>query len=87
MTVDLNPGQERRVRELIDSGVYKDAQAVVDRASRGQRRREVTRSDFRFWNVPSFSKYTIVYDSESRPWRIVRILRGARDIRRELRRK
>ena len=32
MTVDLNPEQERRVKELIASGVYQDAQAVVDRA-------------------------------------------------------
>jgi predicted transcriptional regulator len=32
MTVDLNPEQERRVKALIDSGRYQDAQAVVDRA-------------------------------------------------------
>ena len=32
MTVDLNPEQERRVKELIDSGRYPDAQSVVDRA-------------------------------------------------------
>ena len=32
MTVNLNPDQERRVRELIESGVYHDAQEIVDRA-------------------------------------------------------
>ncbi len=32
MTVNLTPDQERRVKELIASGAYRDAQDVVDRA-------------------------------------------------------
>jgi predicted transcriptional regulator len=32
MTVNLNPEQQRRIQDLIDSGLHVDAQNAVDRA-------------------------------------------------------
>jgi plasmid stabilization system protein ParE len=46
----------------------------------GRVRKEVTQHDVRFWLVHPYPNYLIVYDPETKPLQIVRIIHGARDI-------
>jgi antitoxin ParD1/3/4/toxin ParE1/3/4 len=47
----------------------------------GHLREDLTEEPVRFWSVHS---YLIVYDPETQPLQILRILHGARDVRRIL---
>ncbi len=50
----------------------------------GRVRPEVTTLPVRFWTVPRYPNYIVVYKPDSRPLEIVRVLHGMRDIRRIL---
>jgi antitoxin ParD1/3/4 len=50
----------------------------------GHIRRDLTHRPVRFWTLPRYRNYVIVYDPESHPLRIIRILHGALDIPRRL---
>ena len=41
----------------------------------------MTRRALRFWTVSPFKKYVVIYDPDTRPLRILRILHSARNIR------
>jgi plasmid stabilization system protein ParE len=47
----------------------------------GQKRPDLTRRALRFWMVGPFRKYVVIYDPDTRPLRVLRILHGARNIR------
>jgi plasmid stabilization system protein ParE len=47
----------------------------------GQIRPDLTRRALRFWTVNPFKNYVVIYDPDTRPLRILRILHGARNIR------
>jgi antitoxin ParD1/3/4 len=50
----------------------------------GHIRSDLTHRPVRFWTLPRFRNHIIVYDPESHPLRIIRILHGALDIPRRL---
>ena len=47
----------------------------------GRVRPEVTILPVRFWTVPRYPNYIVVYRPDSRPLEIVRVLHGMRDIK------
>jgi len=47
---------------------------------RGRTREEITPLPLRFWTVQAFPNYIIVYDPQSDPLQIIRILHGSRDL-------
>jgi antitoxin ParD1/3/4 len=50
----------------------------------GHVRSDLTDRNVRFWTLPHFSYYVIVYDPAFQPLRIIRVLHGATDIPRRL---
>ncbi|HIG26702.1 MAG TPA: type II toxin-antitoxin system RelE/ParE family toxin [Verrucomicrobiales bacterium] len=70
-------------QDIIDAvdRVIAEFQRVVSRLSvlpdMGHRREDLTGKDYRFWSVHS---YLIIYNPDSTPLQIVRILSGFRDI-------
>jgi len=52
----------------------------------GDIRRELTKLPVRFWTVPSYPNYVIVYRSDTKPLHIVRLLHAKRNIKAVLRR-
>ena len=46
----------------------------------GHTRRDLTLLPLRFWALPRYRKYIIVYDPATKPLRVLRILHGARDL-------
>ena len=51
----------------------------------GHVRPDLTKRPVRFWTVPRYSNYIIVYRPETQPLQIVRVLHGKRNLRRILR--
>jgi plasmid stabilization system protein ParE len=50
----------------------------------GRIRPELSQSPLRFWVVPRHPNYIIVYDPETKPLMIIRILHGKRNLKRIL---
>lgn len=50
----------------------------------GHVRGELTRLPLRFWTLQRYPNYIIVYDPESDPLQIIRILHARRDVKRIL---
>ena len=65
----------------VEEAIY-DACVMLARSPHaGHLRPDLTRRPLRFWTVSPFKKYVVIYDPDTRPLRILRILLGARDIR------
>jgi plasmid stabilization system protein ParE len=65
----------------VEEAIY-DACRLLARSPRaGQERPDLTRRALRFWTVSPFKKYVVIYDPDTRPLRILRILHSARNIR------
>jgi plasmid stabilization system protein ParE len=50
----------------------------------GTRRRDLTPLAVRFWTLPKFSNYVIVYRPETAPLQVVAVLHGKRDLKKVL---
>lgn len=67
--------------DRVEAAVYEACAFLADGPLRGHVREDLTSRPVRFWTVQRYPNYIVVYDPESRPLEIIRILRGARDIR------
>jgi antitoxin ParD1/3/4 len=72
--------------DRIQAAIYLACDLLVASPLAGHTRTDLTSLPVRFWNVPRFPNYLIVYDPASVPLAILRILHGARDVARELKR-
>jgi plasmid stabilization system protein ParE len=66
--------------DRVENAVYEACEAPL----RGHTRKDLTALPVRFWTLIRYRKYVIVYEPESRPLTIIRILHGARNVPREL---
>lgn len=71
-----NPTAADRVEEAI----YAACEILVNSPFIGTVRKDLTKLPVRFWLVPPFPNYFIVYDPEAKPIQIIRILHHARNI-------
>lgn len=69
-----NPDAARRVRTELREAMRK----LAVMPEMGHLRQDLARKPFRFWPVYS---YLIIYEPETEPLRVVRVLHGARDVR------
>lgn len=68
----------------VEEAIY-DACGLLARSSHtGHVRPDLTRRPVRFWTVSPFKKYVVIYDPDTHPLRILRILHGARNLRAQL---
>jgi antitoxin ParD1/3/4/toxin ParE1/3/4 len=65
----------------VASRLYDAFQMLCDSPGMGHRREDLTAAPVRFWPVWS---YLIVYKADPKPIEIVRVLHGARDVRKLL---
>jgi plasmid stabilization system protein ParE len=72
-----SPGAARRVVESLREAMAK----LADLPEMGHVREDLAPTPLRFWPIYS---YLVIYRPESRPLQVVRILHGARDVRRLL---
>lgn len=66
--------------DRVEEAIFLACELLAKSPLAGTVRRELTSLPVRFWVVPPFPNYFIVYDAETKPLRILRILHGARNI-------
>jgi len=71
-----NPEAADRVEEEI----YRACDLLANSPLAGHTRRNLTPLPLRFWVVPRYTNYLIVYDPEKEPLQIIRIIHGARNL-------
>jgi plasmid stabilization system protein ParE len=64
----------------VEVAVHNACAFLADGPLRGRTREEITPLPLRFWTVQAFPNYIIVYDPQSDPLQIIRILYGSRDV-------
>jgi len=64
----------------VEVAVHNACAFLAEGPLRGRTREEITPLPLRFWTVQAFPNYIIVYDPQSDPLQIIRILRGSRDV-------
>jgi plasmid stabilization system protein ParE len=65
----------------VEEAVYDACAFLVRSPHAGHTRPDLTRQAVRFWTVTPFKKYVVIYDPETQPLRVLRILHGARNVR------
>lgn len=65
----------------VEEEIYNSCELLANSPLAGTVRKDLTSLPVRFWLVPSFPNYFIVYDPETKPLQIIRILHRARNIR------
>lgn len=71
--------------DKVESELYDSCIFLASRPYAGHSRPDLTTRSVRFWTVPRFARYIIVYDPVPDPLRILRIFHGARNLAAELR--
>jgi plasmid stabilization system protein ParE len=66
--------------DRVEAAVFRTCDLLADSPLSGRVRNDLTRLPVRFWVVHPYSNYLIVYDPESKPLQVIRILHGARDL-------
>jgi plasmid stabilization system protein ParE len=75
-----NPNAADAVEEEIRS----TCALLAENPLQGHLRRDLTKRPLRFWTLPKYPNYMIVYDPHARPVAILRVLHGMRDLKRLL---
>jgi antitoxin ParD1/3/4 len=70
----------RDAADRVEAAVFRACELVAESPLAGRMRKDVTPLPLRFWVVHPYSNYLIVYDPESKPLHVIRILHGARDL-------
>jgi len=66
--------------DRVEAAIFRSCDLLADSPLAGRTRKDLTSLPLRFWVVSPYSNYLIVYDPESNPLRVIRILHGARDL-------
>jgi plasmid stabilization system protein ParE len=74
----------RDAADRVEAAIYDACTLLAKSPLSGQVRKEFTSRPVRFWIVPRFPNYLIVYRPDARPLEIIRILHGMRDVKRVL---
>jgi plasmid stabilization system protein ParE len=69
-----------RAADQVEAAIFRGCEILVGSPLAGQVRKDLTSLPVRFWVVHPYLNYLIVYDPESKPIRIIRILHGARNV-------
>lgn len=66
--------------DRVEAEIYAACEFLSIHSQAGHVRPALTHRPVRFWAVPRFPNYLLIYDPASQPLRILRILHGARDV-------
>jgi len=73
--------------DRVERAIYDACLSLAKAPLRGHSRKDLTALPVRFWTVPRYAKYVIVYDPAGKPLKIIRIFHGARNVARQLKTK
>jgi plasmid stabilization system protein ParE len=70
--------------DRVESAIYSACRFLANHPQAGHVRSDLTSHQVRFWALPRYTNYLIVYDPNPTPLRVLRILHGALDAEREV---
>jgi len=73
-----------KAADAVEEEIRSACALLAENPLQGHLRRDLTELPVRFWTVPKYPNYMIVYNPQARPLAIVRILHGMRDLKRLL---
>jgi toxin ParE1/3/4 len=68
-----------KAADRVESAILEACQRLSEFPMLGKSREDVTHAPVRFWTVPRFCNYCVVYLPETRPLQILGILQARRD--------
>ena len=66
--------------DRVESSILENCDFLAKAPFTGHSRQDLTHRPVRFWAVPRYPNYLIVYDPASNPLTIIRIVHAARDL-------
>jgi len=66
--------------DRVESSILENCDFLAKAPFAGHSRQDLTHRPVRFWAVPRYPNYLIVYDPASNPLTIIRIVHAARDL-------
>lgn len=73
------------IADRVEQAIYEACAFLAQGPLCGHSRPDLTTRSLRFWTLPRYPNYTIVYRPETNPLQIIAVLHGKRNIRRILR--
>jgi antitoxin ParD1/3/4 len=71
----------------VEQAIYDACAFVAEAPKRGHSRSDLTIRPLRFWTLPRYPNYSVVYRPETSPLQVVAVLHGKRNVKRLLRRR
>jgi len=75
-------GDNPEAADAVEDEIRSACRLLAKEPLIGRVRRDLTALPVRFWTIPRYPNYIVVYKPESRPLEIVRILHGMRNLKR-----
>lgn len=69
-----------RAADAVENAIHEACELLAKSPLAGRVRKDLTHLPVRFWFLPPYPNYVIVYDPATQPLRIIRVLHGARNI-------
>ncbi len=70
-----------KAADAVEEEVRSACALLAESPLQGHLRRDLTELPVRFWTLPRYPNYMIVYDPNARPLAILRVLHGKRDLK------
>jgi len=66
--------------DRVEAAILAACESLARRPLLGARRSEITPLPVRFWTLPRFPNFIVVYRPETQPLQVVAVLHGSRDL-------
>jgi plasmid stabilization system protein ParE len=76
--------ESRDTADRVEMEIIATCRRLAKHPLMGTKRQDITPLVVRFWTLPKFSSYVIVYRPDTAPLQVVAVLHGKRDLRKAL---
>jgi plasmid stabilization system protein ParE len=73
-----------KAADAVEDEIRSACALIAEHPLQGHLRRDLTKLPVRFWSLPKYPSYMIVYNPHAKPLAILRVLHGMRDLKRLL---
>jgi len=78
---DFIAGDSVNAANRVESAIFSACLRLANHPMLGSKRSEITALPVRFWTVPRFPSFIVVYRPDTRPLQVVAILHGKRNLK------
>jgi plasmid stabilization system protein ParE len=77
----VHRGRQQQAADRVESEIIATCHRLARHPFIGHKRRDITPLPVRFWTIPKYPNYIVVYRPEGKPLQVVAILHGNRDLK------